>query len=344
MADFTLSAATEAELQRWDDLVAAEPGATLFHRMGWLRAAAEESRTRLMPLVARAEQHPVAFLPVFLKSRMGIRALFSPPPGCAIPVLGPVFCGTRKRQRGKESFSSALANAIGGFLAEERVHHTSVTLHHSLSDVRPFLWQGFSAHVSFDYVVSVAGTEDSVFANFESEARTKIRRAQKHENVRIADGGVGEALQLLEMLRRRYAEQGRNWTLSTRYLRAVFNAVPAEAIGVKVAMAGDRILTGMITLYYDDMAQDWIGGFSPVEPLSGINELLHWSIIQEAKARGLAYYDLGGANTSHLSRSKAKYNPSLRQYFRIERASLFARAVKEVMTSPIGRAVYGRLK
>jgi hypothetical protein len=82
----------------------------------------------------------------------------------------------------------------------------------------------------------------------------------------------------------------------------------------------------MVTLYDGDFARDWIGGFAPVEQLSGVNELLHWSIIQEAKARGARFYDLGGANTPHLSRTKAKYNPELRAYFEVEKAGLLARA------------------
>jgi len=343
-SEIALAPASPADLEKWDSIVADAPRGTPFHRLGWLRAMAAESRTELVPLVARSSQEPVAVFPVFLKRRVKMLAVFSPPPACAVGSLGPVFCTTRSRQRGREVLHSAVAEAFARFLAEERVDYASVSLHHALSDVRPYVWQAFSAHPAFDYVVSVEASEEDLFASFESDVRTCIRRAREIASLRIVDGGIDEALRLLEMLRERYAQQGKAWTVSPGYLRALFDSVPPGQIGVKLATLEDRILTGMVTLYYGDLAQDWIGGFAPVEQVRGANELLHWTIIQEARARGARFYDLGGANTPHLARNKVKYNPELRPYYRVEKASLFGRTIREVAASPLGRSLYARLR
>ncbi|HWK90346.1 MAG TPA: GNAT family N-acetyltransferase, partial [Longimicrobium sp.] len=205
-------------------------------------------------------------------------------------------------------------------------------------------WRGFSAAAYYEYVVPVSASEDEIFARFESETRTKVRRAQKHEGLEVRDGGLDDLLRLREMLRERYAAQGIRWGVSEAYVRDVFQAFAPAELGVKVAVHEGEIVTGMVTLYYGDVAQDWIGGFAPARPLSGVNELLHWVLVQEARARGAAGYDLGGANTEHLALTKSKYNPDLLPHFHVEKAGQAARTMKPVLTTRVGRALYARLR
>lgn len=77
----------------------------------------------------------------------------------------------------------------------------------------------------------------------------------------------------------------------------------------------------MITYKYKGTLYDWIGGINPIESISGVNELLHWTILSHAKKAGLNWYNLGGANTPHLSKSKSKYSPQLSTYYHIYKAT-----------------------
>ncbi len=344
MPDITISPATAAELPEWDAFVAASPHGTLFHRLPWLYAMARESRSELVPLVLRAAQGWAGVLPVFLRSQFGMRALFSPPPGCAVPALGPVVRFGKERRRGMDSLVNAAVGAFDAWVAEQRITHASVALQRGFGDVRPFVWRGFSATTHYEYVVPVTGSEEEIFARFESETRTKVRRAQKHEGLEVRDGGLHEVLELRRMVQERYAAQGLRWNLSEAYVRDVFEAFAPAELGVKVAVSEGEIVTGMVTLYYGGAAQDWIGGFAPAKPLSGVNELLHWALVREARQRGATGYDLGGANTEHLALTKSKYNPDLLPYYHVEKASPAARTVKHVLTTRVGRALYARLK
>jgi hypothetical protein len=339
----TVAPAGPAELEAWDRFVDASPQGTPFHRLSWLRAMAAESRCELVPLAASAGDGLAAVLPVFAKRRMKLRVLFSPPPGCAVPSLGPVLRPAAAR-KAAESLYASLAEGFDEWMREARVDLARVAMHRSLADVRPFTWRGFSASPSYEYVVPIGGSEEEVFAAFDSETRTKVRRAQKYPDLVVEDGGVDDALWIAGVLRARYAEQGRTWGVSDGYLRAVLEGAAPGTVGVKVARSAGEPVTGMVTLYYRDVAQDWIGGMAPLQPLSGVNELLHWSIIRGARAAGAAYYDLGGANTPHLARSKSKYAPALVPHFTVEKAGTWGRAVSRVATSPLGRAVYARLR
>ena len=78
---------------------------------------------------------------------------------------------------------------------------------------------------------------------------------------------------------------------------------------------------GLILVKYKNRIIHWIGGTQPKESIIGANALLHWKVINEGIMNNYDSYELMGANTKHLSKTKSKFNPNIELYFECEKSS-----------------------
>ena len=93
----------ENDAKLWDDIVSSAPHGTLYHSWKWLKLIEKHCQCKLFPLVffdARDRQ-PFGILPVFLMKKLGLKMVFSPPPGSAVN-LGPVLADKGYRQHKTE--------------------------------------------------------------------------------------------------------------------------------------------------------------------------------------------------------------------------------------------------
>ncbi|WP_081645147.1 GNAT family N-acetyltransferase [Cupriavidus sp. GA3-3] len=66
-------------------------------------------------------------------------------------------------------------------------HVVSFNIHHSLRNLLPFYWKGFSEAVRYTYVIDDIADLDGVFSRFNSAARNKIRKAEKIVKTRFTN-------------------------------------------------------------------------------------------------------------------------------------------------------------
>lgn len=70
--------------------------------------------------------------------------------------------------------------AVRGIIAVlPKCHIVSFNIHHSLRNLLPFYWEGYSEAVRYNYVIDDISDLDHVFSRFSSTARNKIRKANK---------------------------------------------------------------------------------------------------------------------------------------------------------------------
>jgi CelD/BcsL family acetyltransferase involved in cellulose biosynthesis len=319
MPDVRVEAASGARLDRWDELCDTTDRATTFHRMGVLRAIERESGTRLHPLVLLSDDRVVALFPVFEQRRAGIRLAFSPPAGCAVPALGPVWLTDPANRSDAERDWFGGADALVAYIrAHLRPDVERYGFSEPVTDLRPWNWAGYGAVPLYSYLLPLADGPDALFARFKAQVRTDARRAAKYEDLSVVNGGVELLRELLDLTRERYREQGITWAPSTRYFEDVYHAAPGR-VAIKAVMAGGRMVAGLGLLVDARVVRHWIGGIAPKDQYIGVNELLHWETIREYQSRGFAGYEMMGANTRHLCRHKSRYNPVLTTYYRVGR-------------------------
>jgi CelD/BcsL family acetyltransferase involved in cellulose biosynthesis len=327
----------------WDRFVEAA-GGSVFHRWAWLEAAAAESRTRLHCLAVVEGERWTGVLPLFEKRGGGLRVLFSPPPKCAIPGLGPLTAdpadGYAMRERAHHAACRALAEHVE---REMRPDMTALTTLPGVTDVRPLVWAGYGARPMYSYEIDLAREPEAIFEGFRKQVRTDIRRAGRYEDLRVIDGDRATFMDLVAGVRERYREQGLTWTVSDGYAAALYDAFGGRELFTSAAVAGGEIVAGLVLLRSGDRVQHWLGGTTPRGAYIGVNEMLHWHAIRQARERGARVYELVGGNTPHLCAHKSRYNPDLALYFDVERGNRKARAVRALLATSWGRRLARRL-
>jgi hypothetical protein len=90
---FYISELDDGEIALWDDWVLLHFNGNIYYKMGWLRAMEQNSGLNLKLFVAWPENGnaPLALFPLYIMKKFTLNAAFSPPPGCDIPYLGPLY-------------------------------------------------------------------------------------------------------------------------------------------------------------------------------------------------------------------------------------------------------------
>jgi CelD/BcsL family acetyltransferase involved in cellulose biosynthesis len=311
--------------EEWDLFQSRAFGATPFHRAAWLRAAERASHFRLRAIVVREGGGWVATVPLYESRRGPVRLTWSPPPNLGLPFLGPtMFVPSASRASHREGLWRQLVS-----LLLERVdrdwapHVTRLILGPDFQDIRPFIWSGFQSVPKYRYVIDLGPPPTTLLGSFQQEARKWIRRAEGR--IVFREGGIAEALSIVEGTARRYREQGRMYGVTPPFMNDLFDSVTAGSLRSFVVEREGTFVTGLIGVVEEGIFRVWQGGHRPQGDEPGASEWLMWSAMLWARERGRTTFEILGANTPQLVRFKLKFNPELRLHFMVERATRFAR-------------------
>lgn len=310
-------------LEEWDAYVERSPHGTVFHQLAALRLQAARSGTTLHPLVGHKGREPVGVFPVFEKRVGPVRAAFSPPPDLRIPYLGPALSNVaklkrRKRDRRHHEFVSGCLEWIEREIGPKYVHlRTGV----GYDDLRPFLRSGCDVTPEYTYVVDLAPGREDVVAAFSSDARSNIRDAAERSH-RVEVGGADAIREIIEQVERRYAAQDLPYRLDAGFVAELHERLPEGQVRPYRVSVDGEFVGGLVALEYGDTVSRWQGGVrTGLDVDLSVNDVLDWHVMERGMDRGMAAYDLVGANTAGINQYKAKFGPDLRTYYRVERGS-----------------------
>jgi hypothetical protein len=182
-----------SEHGQWDEFVAATPGASLFHSAWWHRAWQAD-----VDIYARRgnDGKIQAGIPIYVGRRLGVRAVRRPP---LTPVNGPVFRRSEKSRRSSR-YSQDRKQINEAIAACPRLGFYDFSLPPGMTDVMPFLWNGYKPYIGYTYVIST-DERDSWRSNMSEMNRRNLDKARKEaeqEGLTIDTGTkIVEALDLL---------------------------------------------------------------------------------------------------------------------------------------------------
>lgn len=315
--------ATESDLDRWNDYVGRSPHGTLFHEHETLELLADHAGARLHPLVGEKGQETVGLFPVFEISRRPLTATFSPPPFLRIPYLGPALLNLeklkrRKRERRQQQF---LENCFEWIETELNPRYEHVRTGPGFADSRPFKWNGYDVTPRYTYAVDLSLPGDELLKTFSSDARTNVTKTPDG-SYSLEEGGPDSIREILALVSNRYESQGIGFHLTDEFVIDLYEGTANGAVRPYTVSVDGEFVGGILALEYGDSVLRWQGGVRTDDDVDvPINDLLDWAVMSDGRDRGLSTYDLVGADTRRINRYKAKFNPALRTYYRIERGS-----------------------
>jgi len=327
--------ADDAALASWDDHVARSPMGTAFHRLAVLRVLEAHSDSTLSPLVGYKGQEVVGLFPLFELSKGPVSTVFSPPPRLGVPTLGPVLTNYRKlKQRKRDRLNRRFVEGVLDWAADAigpKYTHVETSVHYG--DARPFLWREFDVTPKYTYEVDLSGGPDEVLGRFKSDLRSNVR-GHDDADYRITRGGTDAIEFIIGQVRERYEAQDKTFPVDAAYVKDLYEAFPEGDLEPYVGEVDGVRESGIIVPRLGDRAHYWQGGVKP-ETSVPINDLIHWRIITDAIEDGVETYDLVGANTQRIATYKSRFNPTLAEYYEIERGT---------RTMNMASGVYRRLR
>lgn len=267
---------------------------------------------------------PVCLFPVFLLETKLAQAVVSPPPGFAVPHLGPV-CVSPCRHRGERV--ADISAFVDGLIDRLDVQSPLTVFRAVLlpqSPVPQFLFgPTLELSTGFTYRLPIGDDADDLLNSFSKSLRREIRDAQRLDlTARVED--IEGSREVFESTRDRYRDQNVSFSLKWDYVRELLERLTIEN-RERTYIVRDptgRFLSGIITLYSNDVAYYWLGGARASYDDVSINSLLHWNVITDLMTDSpndsLWGYDLMGANTERICRYKSKFDGCLVPYHRLE--------------------------
>ncbi len=232
-----------------------------------------------------------------------------PPP--LVPHLGLVISGDVEREdpRTREFNVFEVCRAFSRWL-EGRYDHVSFSQHPSLTDIRPFLWEGFSERLCYTYRIGLDGFGLDAL---NSSARNKIVRARREE-VQIEEST--DLSRISEMVEMSYSRRARSAPFKREYLEILFRCLARQG-AAKLYYARDssgNVVSGRIALRSLNAVYDWVAGADPAHYASAATPFLLYTIIENSKGDH-EFFDLMGANTPSIAAFKANFGGDVTPYY-----------------------------
>lgn len=316
----TVQSVTESDIgaDEWNRLVDRSPNGTVFHRYEALEVQAEHVGADSHLLLGTKGEEPVGVFPLFERRYGPLSVAFSPPPSLRVPYLGPALLNMAKLKRRKRD--RRLRQFIEGSLewVRDEIDPAYTHVRTAYGDIRPFVWYGCRAVPKYTYVVDLTDSTDVVLASCSSDLRRNVRNVPEGDYA-IEEGGPDEIATILEQVSARYDAQDISYHVTPAFVFDLYRRLPDGHVRPYVCSVEGSVVGGIVALEDGGTVYRWQGGVRPDGDVDlPINDLLDWRIIRDGIARGVAAYDLVGANDSRISTYKAKFNPDLASYYTLE--------------------------
>lgn len=316
--------------ETWNEIVERATGPTPFHRAEALAVLGDRADGGPYGYAGYNGQEPIGLFPVFEETTGPFTAVTSPPQVVHTCQLGPVTVGLdgmkrRKAERYRREFVEGCLERIGAELDPDRVHVRTAP---GFGDVRPFRWNGFQATPYYTYEVDLTVGPEALLDRFSRDARSNVQSAED-ANYEVTVGDR-EALDLVfDQVEQRHAARDAPLRIDRGLVHDLYDALPDGRVRPYVLRIDGAFAAGLLTIETRDTIYRWKGGARTEVDLP-TTDLLDWHVMEDAAERGLAAYDLVGANVRRLCEYKAKFSPAVRTYYTVETSEPLYAAARNV--------------
>lgn len=333
--------ATREDIKRWNQVVDRSDQASPFHRFEVLELLEEYSGMTLHPLLGFKGQQPVGVFPVFERTMGPLTLALSPPDGLEVFYLGvalatPPELKQRKVERRNRQFVEGAIEWIDDRLDPDLTHVRTVD---GYTDLRPLKDHGFDVTPYYTYIVDLDRDEEDVLMGFSGDARSNVRNAEDTDvDYEITIGGADACKRIIDRVSDRLEDLDEQYELMPAFARGLYDRLPDSTVRPYECYVEGDAIGGVLVIDAGDTAYGWQGGTKYRGDLA-VNDVLDWQIMRDAMDRGMARYDLYGANLGRTGDYKSKFGPDLVPNYSAVRRSTRARVLSGMRSQlPIARA------
>jgi len=281
-----------------------------------------KSRAKLFPLIGLENNKPIGVAPIFYYETPVIRYVFSPPVSTGVTYQGPLIADYYNlKQRQKEFYSVAFVKKIDEFISKElKPNVLKIRTAPNQPDCRSFTWGGYKTKAMYNYEIDLSMGLDNIWGGFPEKLKKSIRKTQS-ANMTIEEGSKEDLIAIISDTKKRYSEQSLESNMSIKYVSDLYDVFYPDNLRIFSVRNGKEHVGGCAAFSYNKRFIGWVGmsktGGKGIYP----NDLLMWETIKWASTNGYEVLEITWANTQHLCKYKAKFNPKPAIYFSCEKYS-----------------------
>lgn len=286
MSPYRLEPLSAWEEAHWDRLIQPFEGRGLFHGQAWLGYLAESRGLEIRRWAVRAGRVTVGYFCGGFLRKGPFRILGSPLRGWGTNFMGPVV--------NRDLDQAALLDALDALARDEGL--ALIELEHPFLEDWALERAGYRAVPDFTYLVPLAPDPAAMWSALRSTCRNRIRKALA-EGLTVEEAQDPEVADDYHELYARLPERkGIVPPIPRRHARLlVCHLKGADALFTLRVRDRDGRLVAVGLFPHDDRTLYYWSGASRADALVlQPNELLHWTAMRLAAARGLRAYNMCG--------------------------------------------------
>jgi len=162
-----------------------------------------------------------------------------------------------------------------------------------------FQWNAFEERVKYTYLLNLKSDEAFLWKNLRENVRRQIKKAEKCLRLEIAF--KSEALETA--MRSTFEQQHQPYPLAEKYLERIIHYFEKHECGkLYLAYEKEQLHSAIAIVYDATTAYYLVGGSMQAHKNSGAMSLLMWQAIQDAKSRGLEYFNFEGSSIPSIEK------------------------------------------
>ena len=299
-----------SDASQWDEFVRQAAGGSIFSTSTWLRCAQRAIGAPFRCFGCLKNGQLVAGAAGLEQRRRFFTRFTTPeltPHGgllCApVPSKGPAKI---------EAEWNRAATLLIDHLARQ-YHHIQLFHTPSITDVREFLWAGWTARIRYTYQMDLTDL-DALWERVERRTRTVIRKAEKADfQLTSTDDLDLFRHQYEQIYTRQDGPPPVDSAVVQRFVREAVDADLAEAWAI-TSPAGE-VASIVVFVRGFHTAYAWVAGADPAFNSTGATSLLYWKFFAQTSFKK---FDFVGANLPPIAKFKRGFGGDLIPYHTVE--------------------------
>jgi len=307
---------TESEYNQWDQLVERSGKGTIFQSSKWITTAAKNLHIDYIIIGVFNNSDLIGGCSFYIKNifhalKFGYTNIPLTPYGGFIISI-PKSSNIRISERREREIILLILEKIKTL----NLFNINITNGPALTDIRPFIWQGWTERVYYTYIMPL---DNDIFLNITHDVRTSIRKAQKI-GITVKKKYNPDIYWKLKTLT--YDKQNLKVPVQKEYLFTLMEMLLKNNLGemwIAETPSGDPA-SAVFIVYDSHMAHGWEGANDPRFKDTGAVSLLLFETMKDFQNRGFRSMNLMAGNLPHLAKFYSSFNPKLFPYYKVEKS------------------------
>lgn len=283
---YDLTAVSMDEVRCWDEIVDGFESRSLFHRTAWLNYLAASRSLEIARWAIRDGSETVGYLCGGILRMGPFRILGSPLRSWGTNVMGPLMNTDVDQRR--------LLQSLDVLARQESL--SMVEIENPLLSEPLLAAAGFEQVRDLTYLVALSPDEASMWQGLESECRNRVRKGER-AGVRIEvaeDAAVVD--EYYDLYLRLMQRKGRRLPFERRTVHLLFSnlAKSDNLFALRARDGAGRVVAVGLFPHDRDTMYFWSGASDDAAHEICPNDVLHWTAMRIAAARGLGVYNMSG--------------------------------------------------